>query len=124
MTATTDIFLPDTLPYPIRIATLTVGPSENIRHGQPLLKYSYTSTPADDGASETRYGTWESSFVGQISHWKLTIGNVITGQRAKQESALAILEPCKHGVQFNGLCAQCGMNLEEYVWHTSVYQHY
>lgn len=114
MSTTTDIFLPDTLPYPIRVVSLIANISDNVEIGQRLLKYTYTVVSDDNSSlSETRYGSWESNFDGELHLWKVRVGDIITRQRAKDVPALLILESCKHGVQFNGLCALCGLNLEE-----------
>ena len=65
------------------------------------------------GSIQTRFGTWDATFEGELGTWKLKVGDVISRQRAKDRPALLLVEPCKHGVQVNGLCALCGMDMEK-----------
>ena len=129
--APTEIYLPDTLPFPIKISSLTVRSNESIRSGQRLLNCSYASVtsthttistaPDEDefgvGGSkrsiEKRFGTWDATFEGELASWKVKPGEVISRQRAKERPVLLLIEPCKHGVQVNGLCALCGMDMEK-----------
>ena len=115
MASETTIYLPDTLPFPIKILSLAARASESISTGRRLLNYSFlhsTTTPQGQ-QSETRIGTWDATFDGELKTWNLKVGDIVNSHTAKSKHALVIVEPCSHGVQVNGLCALCGMDMEE-----------
>ncbi|TDL28166.1 hypothetical protein BD410DRAFT_870451 [Rickenella mellea] len=116
MTTPTDIHFPDTLPFPFKILSLSTRAGDDIRAGSRLLNYSFLHIPPNNPeASETRFGSWDATFDGQIQSWKVKVGEMITKQKAQDKPAVLIVEPCKHGVQVNGLCALCGMDMEQQV---------
>lgn len=111
----TKIHLPADLPYPIKITSLATRTSENIQRGQRLFNYSYLYLSANGGDSETRIGTWDATFEGSLQAWKFKPGDVIARKRAKEEYALVLYEECQHGIQVNGMCAICGMDMDQCV---------
>jgi RNA polymerase II subunit A C-terminal domain phosphatase len=112
MTSSTELYLPINLPYPIKIVSLALSPSESIERGTNLLNYSYTYIPPDDKEPpEVRYGTWESPIEGTIDNWKLRPGDHVSARRANEKPILLVTEPCKHGVQLSGLCCLCGKDM-------------
>ena len=124
--STTNIHLPDTLPFPIKILSLPVRPQTNVKPGTRLLNYSYvyttsaaastsssSSEPNAAAVSETRIGSWDAPFEGELHAWKVKPGDVVSRQQAKEKPVLIIVEPCKHEVQVNKLCALCGMDMEK-----------
>ena len=117
MASETTIYPPDTLPFPIKILSLTARASESVSTGRRLLDYSFThSTSSPNGPkSETRIGNWDATFDGELKEWNLKVGDIVNSQVAKSKHALVIVEPCSHGVQVNGLCALCGMDMEKCV---------
>lgn len=115
MASPTEIFFPDALPFPIKILSLPVRAGAALKPGLRLLTYSFLHIPAGNvKESETRYGSWDATFDGELKSWNVKVGDMITRQRARDKPALNIIEPCKHGILFNGLCALCGMDMEKY----------
>lgn len=114
MTTPTAIHFPEDLPFPIKILSLAARPSDSIQERKRLLNYSFIHIPGNDPKDvETRYGTWDATFEGELHAWKVKAGDLISRQRAKAKPALLIVESCKHGIQVNGLCALCGMDMEK-----------
>lgn len=114
MASPTEIFLPDTLPFPIKVHSLPARAGASVKPGHRLLTYSFLHIPPGNvKESETRYGSWDATFDGEIKSWNVKIGDMITRQRARDKAMLNIIEPCKHGIQFNGLCALCGMDMDK-----------
>lgn len=113
MSSETEIFFADTLPFPFTIRALTASPAAPVKYGQKLLNYAFVYQPnAQSTPPETRFGSWDATFEGELKAWNVKVGDTITRERAKTRPALRLNEPCKHGVQFNGLCALCGMNMD------------
>ena len=113
----TDIYLPDTLPFPIKVLSLPASPRDSITAGATrLLNYSFLHPAADEsGKWETRYGSWDATFDGELKEWNIKVGEVVSSERAKEKHVLIIIEECSHGMQVNGLCALCGMDMEKCV---------
>ncbi|KLO11343.1 hypothetical protein SCHPADRAFT_906128 [Schizopora paradoxa] len=116
MASESTIYLPDTLPFPIKILSLAARASESISTGRRLLNYSFLHliTTPQGQQKETRIGTWDATFDGELKAWNLKVGDIVNSQTAKSKHALVIVEPCSHGVQVNGLCALCGMDMENF----------
>ena len=113
MSEETEIFFPDTLPFPFTVRSLLTRVTDRVNHGQKILNYSFVHQSAGSSTPpETRFGSWDATFDGELKAWNVKVGDVITRERARTKPALQIIEPCKHGVQFNGLCALCGMNMD------------
>ncbi|KAH9913331.1 uncharacterized protein BXZ73DRAFT_92977 [Epithele typhae] len=112
MSSPTELYLPSTLPYPLKLVSFAVAPDTPVQRGSRLLDYSFTHIPPDDpDRLELRFGTWDSSLEGTFSRWSFKLGEVITDRRARDTPAAYILEPCKHGVQIGGLCCLCGKDM-------------
>ncbi len=106
----TEIFLPPSFPYPIKISSIDAPSSSTVQRGARLLSYSFQSTP-QGGRPETRFGTWDCAIDGDIQSWKAKAGDVITAAKARDEPIVVIQEPCKHGMQLGGLCVLCGKDM-------------
>lgn len=129
--STTNIHLPDVLPFPIKILALPEQPPSTVKQGTRLVKYSYqyeTSIPSTSSSSgkftqkENRIGTWDAPFEGQLKSWKIRVGDTVTLQQARERPALVIIEACKHEVQVNKLCALCGMDMEQCVFFLTFFE--
>lgn len=115
MSSPTDIFLPPTLPYPVKVTSLDVQLGAAVQRGTRLLTYSFLySSPAIGSKPEIRFGTWDCSIEGAVESWKVKLGDSISAQKAKQRPIICITEPCKHGVQIGGLCGLCGKDMTEF----------
>ena len=62
-----------------------------------------------------RFGSWDATFDGELTKWNVRAGDVISFQRSRDSPALLLLEACKHPIQYEGMCAVCGMNMEGHV---------
>lgn len=114
MSSETEIFFPDILPFPFTVRGLPARVAERVNDGQRILNYAFVHQPAGTSSPpETRFGSWDATFEGELKAWNVKVGDVITRERARTKPALRIVEPCKHGIQFNGLCALCGMNMDK-----------
>ena len=112
MSSPTDVFLPQALPYPIKVASLDVQRGASVQRGTRLLTYSFVySSPVTGSKPETRFGTLDCSIEGIVDSWKVKFGDAISAQKAKQKPIIGITEPCKHGVQIGGLCGLCGKDM-------------
>ncbi|KAL5495046.1 FCP1 [Sanghuangporus weigelae] len=115
MSSETEIYFPDILPFPFTVRSLSARVSEQIKHGQKILNYAFVYKPSGVSSTpETRFGSWDATFEGELKSWNVKVGDTITRERARTLFALRIMEPCKHGIQFNGLCALCGMNMDHF----------
>ncbi|KZP28980.1 hypothetical protein FIBSPDRAFT_947374 [Athelia psychrophila] len=114
MSSPTPLHLPPILPFPIKVVSLDTLPSSQVARGTRLLTYSFVYMAQSQGAEpETRFGTWDSSIEGTLEAWKLKVGDVVSQRRARERSAVDILEPCTHGVQIGGLCGLCGKDMTD-----------
>ncbi|RPD82230.1 hypothetical protein L226DRAFT_556142 [Lentinus tigrinus ALCF2SS1-7] len=113
MSSPSELYLPPSLPYPIKVVSLAVQPNADVQRGTRLLNYSFTHT-APDARPELRFGTWDSSIEGTVSSWAIAKDDIISHRRAREAPVLSILEPCKHGVQLGGLCCLCGKDMTSY----------
>ena len=114
MSSPTELYLPPTLPYPIKLVSLALAPDAPVQRGTRLLDYSYTHL-APDAPPELRFGTWDSSLEGTLARWSFANGDIVSDRRARETPAAYILEPCKHGVQLGGLCCLCGKDMTRFV---------
>ena len=112
MSDPTELFLPDTLPYPIKVTAHAVQPADNVQRGTRLLSYSFTYNSPETG-KEVRFGTWDCSIEGTVDSWGFKQGETVSQRRARELPAIKIIEPCKHQMQLAGLCCICGKDMTE-----------
>lgn len=116
MSGPTELYLPLTFPFPIKVISIDAKPASNIQRGQRLLSYSFVHLAPTVGAQpETRFGTWDSTVEGEIAAWNIKAGDVISARKAKDKPVVLVNEPCTHGIQIGGLCGLCGKDMTEYV---------
>lgn len=112
----TELYLPPSFPYPIKITSIDAGVSTSVQRGTRLLSYSFVYLPASQNSQpETRFGTWDSAIEGSIDSWKVKPGDVLSHRKAKEKPVVVVIEPCKHGMQLGGLCVLCGKDMTKYV---------
>ncbi|KAJ6500358.1 hypothetical protein C8R45DRAFT_65616 [Mycena sanguinolenta] len=108
----TELFLPQSFPYPIKVVSLDAAADTVVQRGTRLLSYSFDYVPAHPTAvPEPRFGTWDSALDGTLQAWKVRPGEVISQRKAKDRPVALILEECKHGMQISGLCVLCGKDM-------------
>ncbi|KAF7436339.1 Carboxy-terminal domain (CTD) phosphatase [Pleurotus ostreatus] len=115
MSGPTELYLPLTFPFPIKVISIDAKPASNIQRGQRLLSYSFVHLAPTAGAQpETRFGTWDSTVEGEIAAWNTKAGDVISARKAKDKPVVLVNEPCTHGIQIGGLCGLCGKDMTDY----------
>ncbi|KAH8835610.1 hypothetical protein DL96DRAFT_1574908 [Flagelloscypha sp. PMI_526] len=100
----TYVHLPDTLSFPIEIVSIDAPVSSSVSRGSRLLSYKFGTI---DSATKT----------GEIQAWNFKAGDFISARKARERPILVLLEPCKHEIQYGGMCANCGKNMmiEDYL---------
>ncbi|KAK7465542.1 CTD phosphatase Fcp1 [Stygiomarasmius scandens] len=108
----TELYLPSSFPYPIKVVSIDASTSSEIERGTRLLSYSFVYLSRTAGAQpETRFGTWDSAIEGTLQSWNVSVGDVISQRKAKEKPVGIVIEPCKHGMQLGGLCVLCGKDM-------------
>lgn len=108
----TELYLPLTFPYPIKIVSVDAIAPAAIQRGTRLLGYSFVHLPPTaDAQPETRFGTWDAAIEGTVDRWNVKVGDVISLRKAKDKPVVVVIEPCKHGMQLGGLCVLCGKDM-------------
>lgn len=111
------LYTPKNLLYPITVTKLLRQEGDDIPINAPLFTYEFKSVRSEydkDKREEVEVvRTWPATFESELEG-NLTSLNVKVGQVLNQRSMVAdVEEPCKHEVQFGGLCANCGKDMEE-----------
>ena len=109
------LYTPDSLLYPITVTKILCKPGDDIEQNAPLFTYEYNSlvTEYDDDKREdvenvkSFYADFESELEGKIASLDVVKGHVIEGRTRVAE----IEEPCKHEIQYGGICADCGKDM-------------
>ncbi|TFK70427.1 hypothetical protein BDN72DRAFT_887951 [Pluteus cervinus] len=108
----TELHLPPTLPYPIKVVSIDAPSGATIDRGTRLFSYSFVYVPTSANSQpEPRFGTWDSAIEGTVETWSIKPGDVISQKKAKDKAVVVIIEPCKHGMQLGGLCVYCGKDM-------------
>lgn len=114
---------PDSLHYPITVTKLLRKTGDEVDRNAPIFSYYYKSTviegDADNKEGKPVVRTWPSTFEsyieGTITDWFIKPNQVIT----RRGTAIAeVEEPCKHEVQFGGMCANCGKDMTTVEYNT------
>lgn len=109
------------LKYPIKITKLYKTPGDTIKRQEPVLQYSYEYTmelPQDRETLELQKKTltsitdWNAPEDGKLLAWNVRVGDVVARDRA----CVTVEEACTHEIQFQGLCALCGKDMNEVNW--------
>lgn len=117
------LITPNGLHYPITITKFLRATNDQIQRNAPLFTYTYKSTVIE-GTADNKEGspverTWPSTFEsyvdGQLREWLIAEGQIITRPGT---AIVEIEEPCKHEVQFGGMCADCGLDMTTIAYNT------
>ncbi|KAF2173911.1 hypothetical protein M409DRAFT_62130 [Zasmidium cellare ATCC 36951] len=111
------LYTPESLRYPITVTKLLKQPGDEIEQDGHLFNYEYKSTVQqwdefereDVEVEKTFYSTFESELEGTVAALNVKPGQVIT----RRTMVADVDEACKHEVQFGGLCANCGKDMNE-----------
>ncbi|KAH3674536.1 hypothetical protein WICMUC_003213 [Wickerhamomyces mucosus] len=124
MSEITELKLPESLPFPVKILSVDVQKGADIKKHQHIIRYSYwefQDAPFEQDGQNDGYqqrkkvrvdlvGSYESPIDGVIDQVTVRVGDEILSQ---DQTIVKVIEPCSHAVQFGGLCAVCGKSLEE-----------
>lgn len=121
MTMGKQINLGKKLKYPITITKLLKNPGDALQKQDPVFQFSFTwikelGDPFREKWQEklTTIVDWDSPAEGKLLKWRIYEGQVID----KDTACMEIEETCSHPVQFAGLCAICGKDMNETSWAT------
>lgn len=111
--------LPATLHYPIIIRKVEKQVDDEIKHRDVLFTYTYIGkvthqdryTDEEVEVNKVFPAHFQSTLEGTIQSWLVWEGDEIREPR----DILDVNESCKHSVQFNGMCVECGRDMTEYV---------
>jgi len=116
---------PDHLHYPITVTKLLLDIDAEVTRNSTIFKYDYSSTVIE-GSEDCKEGrpvvktfhtNFQTNIEGTLSQWHIRPGQVIT----RRGTAIAeIEEPCKHGTQFGGMCADCGKDMTTVEYNTTI----
>lgn len=109
------IHTPAGLYYPITVTRVRHKPGDEVQQNAPLFDYSYVSrrpvTDKDKGEEvmidELCYSSFESELEGTLVSLDVEVDQVMHSRQQVAE----IEEACAHEVQFGGLCANCGKDM-------------
>jgi RNA polymerase II subunit A-like phosphatase len=111
---------PPSLHYPITITSLLVSPKQPVQRSDRLFTYTYYSNVTvtnEFGDVVTERRSYPADFRaendGSVVKWKIAKGDVIDDHDGVVFADFD--EPCRHEIQFGGLCANCGKLMTEYV---------
>ncbi|KAG7725973.1 hypothetical protein KL948_004708 [Ogataea haglerorum] len=125
MSETTPIYLPEKLPYPLTIVKIGVSEGEEIKRHTSIVYYKYLDfepvplseedqTNSDDAERKlvkVEYvGSFECPLEGKVASVNVKVGDKLKDASSK---IMEIVEPCSHSIQYGGLCALCGKNVED-----------
>ncbi|MCJ1475141.1 Carboxy-terminal domain (CTD) phosphatase [Lambiella insularis] len=109
--------LPTSLHYPITVTELLLQPNDNVERFTPLFSYYYKTSVTEGDyqgnvfqVEKTFPTRFESSVEGRLKRWTIAAGTIIT---KPGDDIAEIEEPCAHGVQFGGMCVNCGKDMTE-----------
>jgi len=109
------------LKYPITVNKLLKQPGDSFTKGDAIFEYRFKwmkevgDTFGDTWEEEiTTYVNFASPADGKLLRWKIRPGMVIE----KDMPCAEIDETCSHAVQYAGLCALCGKDMNETSWAT------
>ncbi|KAK4548741.1 hypothetical protein LTR36_008514 [Oleoguttula mirabilis] len=118
------IYTPPGLAYPITVTKVTCREGEDVKENGALFNYQYRAKREvwDDDVRENvekeldHRADFESEVEGKVTSLNVQVGQVMNGRVLVAE----IEEPCKHEVQFGGMCADCGRDMNTVSYSTTV----
>ena len=118
------LYTPDGLLYPITVTKLLRQPGEAIVENAPLFTYEYKSQVKewdcalreDVDVIRSFYANFESELEGTLATLEVSKGQLLERKALVAE----IDEPCKHEIQFGGICAECGKDMTTVQYNSTV----
>ncbi|KFY21951.1 hypothetical protein V493_06964 [Pseudogymnoascus sp. VKM F-4281 (FW-2241)] len=109
------------LKYPITVNKLLKSPGDSFAKGDAIFEYSFKwKNQVGDAFGDkweedvTTIVSFTSTADGELLRWEIRPGMVIN----HDQSCAEIDETCSHAVQYAGLCALCGKDMNETSWAT------
>src|ERR1700748_2634777 len=108
------------LHYPIRVRKLLKRPGDDVERSTPLFEYEYSTLVAEGREMKEiprKYiAEFQSEGEGSLVKWTIVEGQTIN---APGVALVEINEPCTHEVQYNGMCVNCGKDMDEVNYMTT-----
>jgi len=112
------------LAYPITVTKIICQEGDAVAENGPIFGYQYRAKGVvwDKDVRENlekeldHWADFESEVEGTVTSLNLKVGQVINGRILVGD----IEEPCKHEVQFGGMCADCGKDMNTVSYSTTV----
>lgn len=109
------LYTPAHLAYPVTVTRLLCKQGDDIAQNAPIFGYKYRAVQKvyddetrEDVDKEVDFFTnFESAVEGNITGLTIEVGQVLRGRTLVAD----IEEPCKHEVQYGGICANCGKDM-------------
>lgn len=119
------LFTPFDLKYPITITRVAVQPGDEVAQNAPVFTYRFRGTLKNQYNPDTLefdlekeqdfFADFESELEGKVKRLEVKVGQVLKGRTDVAE----IEEACKHDVQFGGMCAICGKDMNQVSYTTT-----
>ncbi|KAF2862268.1 hypothetical protein K470DRAFT_281109 [Piedraia hortae CBS 480.64] len=111
---------PNSLAYPITVTTVRCRPHDQVAPGYAMFVYKYRTTQTvhnEDGEEKPQelFAEFQSEAEGKVMELAVRVGQTLT----KPTFVADIQEPCKHDIQFGGMCADCGRDMTHVSYNQS-----
>ncbi|EKG22436.1 BRCT domain-containing protein [Macrophomina phaseolina MS6] len=115
---------PRNLHYPITVTKLLQKQDDKVKRFAKLFSYYYTTsvTEVDEFGQEHQVdkkfpADFQAEKEGTLRRWFIREGDVIRREGVK---LVELDEECRHEVQWGGMCADCGKNMDEVSFNTTM----
>ncbi|KAF2147221.1 uncharacterized protein K452DRAFT_3678 [Aplosporella prunicola CBS 121167] len=115
---------PRNLHYPITVTKFLKKQDDKVERFAPLFSYFYLTTVTEGNEFGEEFqvekkfpADFQSETEGTLRRWKIEEGATITREGIP---LVDIEEECNHEVQWGGMCANCGKNMDEVSFNTTV----
>lgn len=111
------LYTSQSLAYPVTVTQLLRKAGDAIERDAPLFTYRYKAINnvydedkrENVDKEESYYANFESEIEGSITSLSVAAGQVLD----RRTAVVDIEEPCKHDIQFGGICAECGRDMTQ-----------
>ncbi|KAF2232797.1 hypothetical protein EV356DRAFT_504789 [Viridothelium virens] len=117
------IVSPSNLHYPITVTKLLAQPEDNVQRNDKLFTYEYAYQMLQQDENGDDYEVvkildtdYQCEIKGKLTTWKIAVDDEIKGPGL---ALVEIEEPCRHEVQFAGMCTICGEDMTEISYNQS-----
>jgi len=107
--------------YPVTITKLYKKPGDKIEKERPVLQYATTEVNDDfynyktgetERVEKTILTDWSAPEDAKLIAWHLKVNDTVDFDMP----CMTVEEACTHEIQFQGLCALCGKDMNEVTW--------